>query len=347
MNFIKGIYSYTSKNKVNSIISISIGIIFLYMLIPLLKWLIADASFLGTSPTICTDNGACWPFINARIKQFLFGFFPEQELWRIYISFIELIIAMLIFHIPFKSKKYKKIFLIIAIFVIPISSFYLFVGGILGLVEVPTVKWGGLHLTIIVALTGIIASLPLGIILALARTSSLPILKLLSVIFIESWRGIPLISVLFMSSVMLPIFLPDSWQINKLLRALIGVTIFSSAYMAEVIRGGLQSLSKGQFEAAHALGLGYWQTQFYIILPQAIKNVIPGIVNNFIALFKDTTLVLIIGLFDLLGMVQMAINNPKWISFALEGYVFAGSLYWVFCFSMSKYSMRLEKSIKT
>ena len=222
----------------------------------------------------------------------------------------------------------------------------MFVGGISGLIEVPTDKWGGLHLTLVVALVGISVSLPIGIVLALARTSSLQLIQSLSILFIEVWRGIPLISVLFMSSVMLPIFMPDSWQINKLLRALIGVSIFSSAYMAEVIRGGLQGLPKGQYEAAHALGLGYWQTQIFIILPQAIKNVIPGIVNNFISLFKDTTLVLIIGLFDLLGMVQNAINNPKWISFALEGYIFAGLVYWIFCFSMSRYSLHIEKKLK-
>jgi general L-amino acid transport system permease protein len=333
------------QNKVNTAISLMLGLATILLFVPFFNWLVINATFTGTSASTCSPDGACWPFINARIKQFMFGFFPDKELWRIYLSVAEVIAAIALFHIPFKKRKLKQVIIGACVFIIPISSFYLFVGGIAGLVEVPTVKWGGLHLTLIVAITGITASLPLGVLLALARTSTMPVLRFLSVVFIESWRGIPLISVLFMSSVMLPIFLPDSWQINKLLRALIGVTIFSSAYMAEVIRGGLQALPRGQYEAAHALGLGYWQTQIYIILPQALKNVIPGIVNNFIALFKDTTLVLIIGLFDLLGMIQMAINTPKWIAFALEGYIFAGAVYWIFCYSMSKYSMRLEKSI--
>jgi len=317
-----------------------------YLFTPLINWLFISATFTGDSPSECTTNAACWLFINARFKQFMFGFFPPAELWRIYLSYAQIILALLLFHLPIKSKNYKKVVLAFTFFIIPICSFYLFVGGISGLIEVPTDKWGGLHLTLVVALVGISVSLPIGIVLALARTSSLPLIQSLSILFIEVWRGIPLISVLFMSSVMLPIFMPDSWQINKLLRALIGVSIFSSAYMAEVIRGGLQGLPKGQYEAAHALGLGYWQTQIFIILPQAIKNVIPGIVNNFISLFKDTTLVLIIGLFDLLGMVQNAINNPKWISFALEGYIFAGLVYWIFCFSMSRYSLHIEKKLK-
>ncbi len=217
-----------------------------------------------------------------------------------------------------------------------------------GLVTVETDKWGGLLVTLVVAITGIVASLPLGILLALGRRSSMPVIRLLCVLFIEFWRGVPLITVLFMASFMLPLFLPEGTDFNKLLRALIGVTLFSAAYMAEVIRGGLQAIPKGQFEAASGLGLSYYQTSRLIILPQALVLVIPGIVNTFIGLFKDTTLVLIISLFDLLGMIQSSFADPNWSTpvQALTGYLAVASIFWVILFSMSRYSMFMEKKLR-
>lgn len=218
-----------------------------------------------------------------------------------------------------------------------------------GLEHVETEVWGGLLVTLVIAITGIVASLPLGILLALGRRSSMPVIRLVSVIFIEFWRGIPLITVLFMSSVVLPLFLPDGVTFDKLLRALIGVALFSAAYMAEVVRGGIQALPKGQYEGAMALGLNYWQMMRMIILPQALKLVIPGIVNSFIALFKDTTLVLIIGLFDFLGMIQSSYTDPKWASpvQSLTGYLFAACVFWFFCFAMSRYSIYMERRLDT
>jgi general L-amino acid transport system permease protein len=192
---------------------------------------------------------------------------------------------------------------------------------------------------------GIVSSLPIGVVLALGRRSEMPVERMLCVGFIELIRAVPLITVLFMASVMLPLFLPAGVNFDKLLRALVGVALFSSAYMAEVVRGGLQAIPKGQYEAAKALGLGYWKMMGLIVLPQALRIVIPGIVNTFIGLFKDTTLVLIIGLFDLLGMVQAALTDAAWLGFALEGYVFAGAGFWIFCFAMSRYSMRLERRL--
>lgn len=330
---------------VNSILTIAVALIVSKTIISLFYWAVINATFTGVSSDNCSAHGACWSFINARFNQFMYGFYPKDQQWRINLSYLVIVISVALLFIPIRIKNFRKYTAVFILLLYPIISFYLFAGGVSGLIEVPTSRWGGLHLTLVVSVTGIVASFPLGMALALARVSRLPIVKFLSTIFIEVWRGIPLISVLFMSSVLLPIFLPDSWEINKLLRALIGVTIFSSAYMAEVIRGGIQGLSKGQLEAAHSLGMSYWKTQIYIILPQAIKNVVPGIVNNFIALFKDTTLVLIIGLFDLLGMVQNAINNPKWISYSLEGYMFAGLVFWLFCFCMSRYSLRIEKKL--
>lgn len=216
-----------------------------------------------------------------------------------------------------------------------------------GLREVETSLWGGLLVTLVLALCGIAASLPLGILLALGRRSKMPVVRLLSVMFIEFWRGVPLITILFMSSVMLPLFLPDDVSFDKLLRAIIGVAMFASAYMAEVVRGGLQAMPKGQYEGADALGLGHWQKMRLIILPQALKHVIPGIVNTFIGLFKDTSLVLIVGLFDLLGMVKLSLVDPKWASpvTPATGYIFAGFVFWAFCFGMSRYSMFIERRL--
>jgi general L-amino acid transport system permease protein len=202
-------------------------------------------------------------------------------------------------------------------------------------------------LTVVIGVTAISASLPIGIVLALGRRSRMPIVRVLCVAFIELIRGVPMITVLFMASVMLPLFLPEGVNFNKLLRALIGISLFASAFMAEVIRGGLQAIPKGQYEAAQALGLSYWKMMGLIILPQALKIVIPGIVNNFINLFKDTTLVLIIGLFDLLGIVKAAITDANWIGLSNEAYVFAGAVFWIFCFSMSRYSIWLENKLHT
>jgi general L-amino acid transport system permease protein len=218
-----------------------------------------------------------------------------------------------------------------------------------GLAPVETSSWGGLMVTLVVAVTGIVASLPLGVLLALGRRSKLPIIRWASIAFVELWRGVPLITVLFMASVMLPLFLPSGVNFDKLLRALIGVALFSSAYMAEVIRGGLQAVPRGQYEGAASVGLGYWQSMRLIVLPQALKIVIPGIVNSFISLFKDTSLVLIIGIFDLLGTVQQNFTDPTWASpvTPATGYIFAAFVFWIFCFSMSRYSQFMERRLNT
>ncbi len=226
-------------------------------------------------------------------------------------------------------------------------------GPSLGVVTFPSFEfietplWGGLFLTLVIAVVGIVASLPIGIVLALGRRSKMPIIRAICVAFIELWRGVPLITVLFMASVMFPLFMPEGVNFDKLLRALIGVMLFSAAYMAEVVRGGLQAIPKGQYEAAEAIGLSYWKMMGLVVLPQALKMVIPGIVNTFIGLFKDTTLVLIIGLFDFLGMAQLAGTNPDWLGFAVEGYVFTAFGFWVFCFGMSRYSQHLERKLHT
>ena len=230
-----------------------------------------------------------------------------------------------------------------------IGSVLFLLGFDFGLHHVETEVWGGLLMTLVIAITGIAVSLPIGIMLALGRRSDMPIVRAVSVVFIEFWRGVPLITVLFMSSVMLPLFLPEGVTFDKLLRALIGVALFSAAYMAEVVRGGLQAIPKGQYEGAMAVGLTFWQSMRMIILPQALKLVIPGIVNTFIGLFKDTTLVLIIGLFDFLGMIQSSFTDASWSTpvQSLTGYLFAALVYWVFCFAMSRYSIYTERRLHT
>ena len=312
---------------------------------PVIQWALIDADWIGNSRDDCTKEGACWVYIGFWFKQIMYGRYPETEVWRINVSYLLLVGASIpLFITGFKHKGLVTLFLLL---VYPIISYFLFIGDSFGLSLVETPLWGGLFLTLVISLVGIVASLPIGILLALGRRSNMPIVSALSIGFIEIWRGVPLITVLFMSSVMFPLFLPEGMNFDKLIRALVGVTFFSSAYIAEVVRGGLQAVPKGQIEAAEALGMSYWNTMGLIVMPQALKMVIPGIVNSFIALFKDTTLVLTIGLFDLLGTIQMIGTNTDWLGFHIEGYVFTAFIFWIFCFSMSRYSMHLEKKLNT
>ena len=312
---------------------------------PLLQWALFQADWSGTSRADCTGEGACWVFIRERFDQFMYGFYPEELRWRVDLTVWLVVIGAAPLFVPMMPRKalYGLAFLVIY----PPLAFWLLHGGFFGLTEVETSQWGGLMLTLVIAAVGIAGALPLGILLALGRRSNMPAIRVICVTFIEFWRGVPLITVLFMSSVMLPLFLPEGLSFDKLLRALIGVILFQSAYIAEVVRGGLQAIPKGQYEAAAAMGLGYWRMMGLVILPQALKLVIPGIVNTFIALFKDTSLVIIIGLFDLLNSIKQATTDPAWLGMATEGYVFAALVFWIFCFGMSRYSMRLERKLDT
>lgn len=329
----------------NSIVTVVLVLAILAALIPFINWAFIKADWIGTSRDDCTSGGACWVFIYVHLKLFMVGLYPEEETWRVLL--VGTILVVTLAGLMIKGMPFKKYIQIFALIAFPIIAFMLLSGGAFGLPHVETNFWGGLLLTLVIAIVGIVAAFPLGILLALGRRSSMPIVKAICVVFIEVWRGVPLITVLFMSSVMLPLFLPEGMEIDKLLRALVGITLFQSAYLAEVVRSGLQAIPKGQYEAANALGLTYWQGMYKVILPQALKIVIPGIVNSFIALFKDTSLVLIIGLFDLLATIQGAFANPKWLGYAIEGYLFAALVYWIFCFGMSRYSQRVENSLKT
>jgi general L-amino acid transport system permease protein len=307
---------------------------------PVFQWVWLKADFSGSSRADCTGDGACWVFVRVHLTQFLYGFYPAAERWRINVGIGLLLLVALPLLLP-QLRRFRRSWSL-SLVAYPFIAWWLFHGG-LGLPLVETGRWGGLFLTMVIAGTGMAAALPLGIVLALGRRSQLPVVRAVCTVFIEFWRGVPLITVLFMASVMLPLFMPAGVSLDKLLRALIGVALFAGAYMAEVIRGGLQGVPAGQYEAARALGLSYWQQMRLIIVPQALRMVVPGIVNVFIALFKETSLVLIIGLFDLLGIVQAAVTNPDWLGFVLEGYVFAAAVFWAFCYGMSRLSRRLER----
>ncbi len=453
----------------NGIVSIVAGAFLLWMGWGILDWAIFSAAWSGDNREVCAAEGAgaCWPFVQSRFAQWIYGFYPIDQRWRVNICFIigaAALVPMLMPSMP--HKKWNALFLLIAYPLItlilltgghfsitpagflnaviilalaatflPLLAFgieegiqsnrfglglagfgilvwlasfvigssvwhsglgsfspgsiaaavFIGAGGIFGIIQlrgtgsgaqawrnwligsavllglmlilkfdfglepVETSQWGGLLVTLVVAVTGIVASLPLGILLALGRRSNMPIVKTFSVVFIEAWRGVPLITVLFMAAVMLPLFLPEGVNFDKLMRALIGVALFSSAYMAEVIRGGLQAIPRGQYEAAQALGLSYWKMMSLIVLPQALKIVIPGIVNSFISLFKDTTLVSIVGIFDLLQIVTTSSNDAKWASpqTGTTAYFTAALIFWIFCFSMSRYSVFMERRLET
>jgi general L-amino acid transport system permease protein len=317
----------------------------LYLLVPpVINWAIIGATIEGTSKAACTGDGACWTFVKVRFNQFMYGLYPPEEYWRVNVAAILLVVNVGLFFVKNINKLLVSLCVSIAY---PIVAYFLFAGGVFGLEVVETARWGGLFLTMMLGIIGIVASFPLGILLALGRRSDMPIAKSVCVVFIETVRAVPLITILFMASVMIPLFLPEGLNFNKLLRVIIGITLFSAAYMAEVIRGGLQAIPKGQYEAADAMGLTYWQSMLLVILPQALKLVIPGIVNTFIGLFKDTTLVYIVGMFDFLGIIQLASHDANWLGTTVEGYAFAGFVFWAICFGMSRYSMAIERKLET
>ena len=346
----KGVAHWLKTNLFSSPINVVLTLLALYLLYilipPAINWAFIDADWFAETREGCSREGACWAYIANRFGQTIYGFYPPEEQWRVNTAFLSLILLCVpLFIESFTKKAWLGAFILI---IFPFIAYVLIHGGSFGLDVISTDKWGGLMLTLIISIVGIALALPLGIILALGRRSHMPIVKSVSVIFIEFWRGVPLITVLFMSSVMLPLFLPEGSDFDKLARAMIGIILFQAAYVAEVVRGGLQAIPKGQYEAAVAMGLTYWKSMFLVILPQALKLVIPGLVNTFIALFKDTTLVLIIGLFDLLGMVENVLgSDSKWLGFHTEGLVYSAFVFWLFCFGMSRYSMSLERKLHT
>ena len=334
------------SNWYNSIITIFFLYAFYAIVPPLFQWGIIDANFIGDSREACERKGACWVFIAVWFKRFLFGLYPNEELWRIYLCMG--ILAGLVTSGFIVQRKYRRYIYLALLLFIPFIVFPL-IGGmsLLGLTKIDTRVWGGVFLTVVISTSALIICFPLGVLLALGRRSELPVVRYFCITFIEFWRGVPLISVLFMAAVMFPLFLPNGVTVDKLIRCIFGIALFEAAYMAEVVRGGLQAIPKKQYEVASALGLNYVQKYRLVILPQALTHVLPGIANTFIALVKDTPLVSIIGLFDLLGMMQLASNNTNWQGFSLEGYIFVAAIFWIFCFTMSRYTQKLEGKLSS
>jgi len=338
-----------NTSNFNAILTLLIIFVIIKSLPPILSWFIIDANIAGETKEACTGSGACWTYIKIWLRRFIYGMYPDNLQWRINISFILLIALAFVGY--FATERLKKFLTLYYVAIYPIIAFiliyYLISGGAFGLMWVETGAWGGLSLTFIVSFFCLIFCFPLGMFLALGRRSTLPTLRYVSIGFIEFWRGVPLITVLFMSSVMFPMFLPEDFFMDKLVRVIIAISLFEAAYVAEVIRGGLQALPRGQYDAAKSLGMGYWKMHIFVILPQALKLVIPGIANTFLALVKDTPLIFVVGLLELVGMLNLAKTNPKWLGFAMEGYVFAAIIFWIICYAMSRYSQNLELKYKT
>jgi len=332
------------SNWFNSLLTI-VALYILVTTVPgLIDWVFLSAVWGDNPPDVCREaQGACWSFIYEKYRFILFGVYPWDEHWRP-------LVAMIIFLVLILGSCLKPVWKlgwwIVAIWVAGLVLVgVLMWGGVLGMRHVNQSQWGGLPLTLFLATFGAVLSFPLAILLALGRRSNMPAIRTICVVYIELIRGVPLISILFMASVMFPLFLPTGVSIDKLLRAVVGLILFSAAYGAEIVRAGLQAIPRGQYEAADALGLSYWQKMIKVILPQALRITIPPLVNGFIGGFKDTSLVLIIGLFDLLYTTRLAFQDINWRPFFVEGYLFAAAIYFCFCFFMSRYSQWLERDL--
>lgn len=324
----------------DALLSLAVALILGAIAWTILPWALFKATWTAASRADCVPGGACWGFVAAKASQFIYGFYPPLERWRPDTVFALLIAGLTWLMVPrIPGKGYAGLFMMV---VLPVVTFVLLHGGVAGLPVVPSDKWGGLLLTLILAVSGISFSLPFGALFALGRRSQMPLVRWFCIGFIEFCRGVPFITVLFMAIVMLPFFLPSGMKPDPLALAVVGIIFYEAAYMAEVVRGGLQALPKGQYEAAMALGFGYWRTMLYIILPQAIRKVVPGIVNTTISLLKNTTLVMVVGLFDLLNIVSAGVADPLWVGSQAEGYFVVGLVFWLMSFGLSCYSRAIE-----
>ncbi len=333
----------------SSLTTIVVGALLAIYLPKFLNWVFFAAT-LTTNPDECRAPGvgACWGVIKEKYRLIIFGRYPFEEQWRPLVATALMLTMLVVSCIRWFWSRWLA-----AAWVVALAVFFILMYGslfgrldVFGLTRVTTDRWGGLPLTIMLSTLSIMAAFPLSVVVALGRRSHLPAIRTICTLYVELIRGVPLISVLFMASFMFPLFMPQGVTIDTLLRVLVGITLFAAAYMAEVVRGGLQALPKGQTEAAQSLGLSYWQTQRKIILPQALATVVPGIMNNFISIFKDTSLVAIVSLYELTGTLGLALNSDAdWRPYKLEGYLFITAIYFVFCFAMSRYSLWIEKQV--
>ena len=320
-----------------------VGGVLLFLLPQLVSWAFIRAAWLPNFEACRVDGvGACWGVVAEKYRFILFGRYPFEEQWRPLVA-TGLMLGLLVASC---TRAFWKSWLLIVWVLVLAAFFTLMYGNLLGLSKVETDRWGGLPLTILLASLSMVMAFPIAMAVALGRRSNLPAIRTFCTIYVELIRGVPLVSVLFMASFMFPLFMPQGFSIDVLIRVLVGITLFAAAYMAEVIRGGLQAIPKGQLEAAATLGLSYWQTQVKIVLPQALAMVVPSIMNNFIGLFKDTSLVTIVSLYELTGALSLAVNSDaNWRPFKIEGYLFIAMIYFTFCFSMSRYSIWVEKQV--
>lgn len=328
---------------VTGLMTVVIGAILLTTVPQLLSWALFRASWIPDFDACRVEGvGACWGVVAEKYRIILFGRYPFEEQWRPLVA-TSLMLGLLIASC---MRAFWKSWLVILWIAVLTAFFLLMYGNTMGLTKVETDRWGGLPLTILLASLSMVMAFPIAMVVALGRRSALPAIRTFCTIYVELIRGVPLISVLFMASFMFPLFMPQGFSIDVLIRVLVGITLFAAAYMAEVIRGGLQAIPKGQLEAAATLGLSYWQTQVKIVLPQALAMVVPSIMNNFIGLFKDTSLVTIVSLYELTGALSLALNSDaNWRPFKIEGYLFIAMIYFAFCFSMSRYSIWVEKQV--
>ena len=331
----------------NSLVTLALLAFFVTVIPPLFDWLFFSANWSGTTQDACTNkDGACWVFVIAWSKQFFYGSYPIEEIWRIHtclIALVAIIIASFKLHKDLRNKVAIPLFLLLPFFSIVILD-----GSLIGLAYVSTDYWGGFTLNVMLAAASIIVAFPLSFLWALGRRSDMPFIRSVSVILIEFFRGVPVLALFFMGSVMLPLFFPEGTNVDKLLRVWIVLTLFMSGYMAEVFRGGFQAVPSGQYEAADSLGLGFWQKTLLIVLPQVIKISMPNILATFVMLFKNTTFLLIIGIFEMLSTTQTALANSNWLGgHSTEGYLFVAVVFWICCFSMSMISSSIERKLDT
>jgi len=337
-SFVKGCFA----GPVNSALTLACIAILYLVVPPFWGWAVSDATLFGTAQDCRAAGGACWAFVREKFWFSIFGLYPYEERWRP-ATMLVILVAMVV------ASTQRRLWgrgLLVAWAVAAPGMWMLMQGGVFGLSYVQTRQWGGLSITGIIAVYGVALGYPLAILLALGRRSELTLVRWFCTGIIECVRGVPLISLLFMAAIMLPLFMPQGVSIDRLVRVLVAYTLFTAAYMAEVVRGGLQAMPRGQYEASDAIGLGYWQKMRLIILPQALTITIPAQVNTFIGLFKDTTLVVVIGVFDFFTTLRAALGDPNWLGFPTEAYLFAAGVYFLLCFIMSLYSQRLERSLR-
>jgi general L-amino acid transport system permease protein len=331
----------------NAVLSVLTVLLLAWLLPEFIKWALLDAVWSGNSSKACEGHdAACWVFIRLRFEQILYGPYPTSERWRVDVVAALAVLAIGLMLMPTRRTGARKLIGLVALCLLPVIAGPLLAGGFAGLKWVPTVDWGGMMLNIVIASWTIATAIPVGLLLALGRRSALPVISYACATFIELWRSLPLIGVLFLAVVMFPLFVPPGFESDKLARALIAFTLFNAAIFAEVFRGGLQAIPHGQQEAARSLGLGYWRTTGLVVLPQVLRIVMPGMINTCVSIIKETTVVLIIGLIEFLAVLQIAFADPEWLigdQVRSTGYLFAGLVFWSLCFGLSRYSARLDR----